>query len=163
MGSLGRKAVWGAVVALWIMVPAPSAFAANGQGKVDGLLQESSSGSRRSVIIRVRPEAKDRILRKFPHRGRGASEHKFISAFTAQLDGRQIAALANDPDVLSVSADAEVSATARAGSTSDVSVTGSSTDASASVIQRALGLQNWFNGSTVTVAIIDSGSGVPAR
>ena len=170
MGTLGRKAVWGAALALWVMVPAASASASNRQGKVDRLLQETSSGSPRAVIIRVRPDAKDRVQRRLPNRGRGPSDHQFISALTAELDRGEIADLASDPDVLSVSADAEVSASAslektRAGATAiiwgpapDVDVPTLSTDvATASVLQKALGLQSGFTGSTMTVAVIDSG------
>ena len=73
------------------------------------------------------------------------------------------------PDVLSVSADADVSASAsvkktwrrqldRVGRSQRVSVPTLSTDtATASVLQKALGLQNWFTGSSITVAVIDSG------
>jgi hypothetical protein len=35
MGTLGRKAVWGAALALWVMVPAASASSER-HGKVDG-------------------------------------------------------------------------------------------------------------------------------
>lgn len=170
MGTLGRKAVWGAALALWVMIPSASASASNRQGKVDRLLQEASSGSPRSVIIRVRPDARERVQKRLPNRGRGPSEHRFISALTAELDGREIADLSKDPDVLSVSADAEVNASAsfkkaRATATStvwdptgDVSAAPLSADAAtASVLQKALGLQNWFRGSSLTVAVIDSG------
>jgi serine protease AprX len=172
MGSLGRKAVWGAAVALWILVPAPAASAADRQGKLDKLLQNASSGAPRSVIIRVAPDGKDRIQKRLPHRGRGPAEHRFISALTAELDATEIAGLVSDPDVLSVSADAVVhastsgskaaSGTLQTGgswaSTPDFNpTTGSTGTAPVSVIQRALGLQNWFTGSTATVAVIDSG------
>jgi serine protease AprX len=170
MGTLGRKAVWGAALALWVMVPAASASASNKQGKVDRLLQEASSGSPQSVIIRVRPDAKDRVRKSLPKRGRGPTDYRFISALSAELDEQEIAELAADPDVLSVSADADVTATdslkktlAAAASTvlgtaNDVSVPTFSTDAgTSSVLQKALGLQNWFTGSSITVAVIDSG------
>src|SRR5688572_24950169 len=66
MGTLGRKAVWGAALALWVMVPTASASPSDRQGKVDRLLQEPSSGSPRPVIIRVRPDAKDRVRKRLP-------------------------------------------------------------------------------------------------
>ena len=170
MGTLGRKAVWGAALALWVMVPAASASASNRQGKVDRLLQAASSGSPQSVIIRVRPDAKDRVRKSLPNRGRGASDYRFISALSAELDAREIADLAADPDVLSVSADADVSASASLkktlataastvwGAANDVSVPTLSADtATASVLQKALGLQNGFTGSSLTIAVIDSG------
>lgn len=140
------------------------------QGKVDRLVQEASSGSPQTVIIRVRPDAKDRVRKSLPNHGRGPSEYRFISALTAELDGREIADLAADPDVLSVSADAEVSASASLeetfataastvwGTANEVSVPTLSADTeTASVLQKVLGLQNWFTGSTITVAVIDSG------
>ena len=40
MGTLGRKAVWGAALALWVMIPAASTSAASGSGKVDKVLRE---------------------------------------------------------------------------------------------------------------------------
>ena len=170
MGTTGRKAVWGVALALWVLVPAASAYASNRQRKVDRLLQEPSSGSPQSVIIRVRPDAKDRVHKKLPNRGRGPSVYRFISALTAELDGREIADLARDPDILSVSADAEVSASASRkktlasaastvwGPANDVSGPTLSADtATPSVLQKVLGLQNWFTGSSLTVAVIDSG------
>jgi serine protease AprX len=159
MGTLSRKAVWGAALALWVMIPAASASAASGGQKVDKLLQEaSSSGSPRRVIIRTRPEGTDRVKKRLPHRRSGPAEHKLISALSADMDAKEIAALANDPDVLSVSSDADVTGTA---------ATSSAAQAAASVnlnqtgtmsgLKKLLGIQDWFNGSSVTVAVIDSG------
>jgi serine protease AprX len=169
MGPLGRKAVWGAAVALWMMVPATSASASDRQGKVDKRSQEASSGSPRPVIIRVRPEAQERIGKRLPRRGRGPVFHKFISAASVQLDAREIAELASDPDVLSISADADVTSSAsgsKSGGSATVSNTTTSPDSSSStstepwpisVVQKSLGLEKWFTGSSLTVAVIDSG------
>jgi serine protease AprX len=171
MGSLGRKAVWGAAVALWLMVPATSASASDRQGKVDRVLQEASSGSPRPVIIRVRPEAKERIRKLLPRRGRGPVFHRLISAASAQLDAWEIADLASDPDVLSISTDAHVTSSAsgsKSGGSATVANTTPSTDSSSStsfntetwpisVVQKSLGLEKWFTGSSLTVAVIDSG------
>ena len=71
MGTLGRKAVWGAALALWVLVPAASASASTASCNVDRLLQAASSGSAAAVIIRVRPDAKDRVRKSLPNRGRG--------------------------------------------------------------------------------------------
>jgi serine protease AprX len=170
MGSLSRKAVWGAAVALWMMVPAASAAAPDRHGKVDRLLQEASSGSPRSVIIRVRPEAKERVGKRLPRRGRGPVFHKFISAASAQLDGREIAELASDPDILSISTDADVTSSASGSKSGSATVANTTTspDGSSSttlgpetwpisVVQKSLGLEKWFTGSSLTVAVIDSG------
>jgi len=148
MGTVGRKAVWGAVIALSVLVPAASASASGKLLNVDRLLQDGSSQSPQRVIIRVKPAGKDRVKKKLPNRGRGPVEHKIISALSAELDARQIAALSSDPDVLSVSADADVTASA---------ITSSFYDSNSSVLKNSLGLQDSFTGSSVTVAVIDSG------
>jgi serine protease AprX len=158
MGSLGRKAVWGAALALWVMIPAASASAAGGSGKVDKLLGQVSSGSARQVIVRMRPEAKERVKRTLPRRGRGPVEHSLTGAVSAEMDAREIAALTKDPDVLSVSLDAEVTATANGKKSSSSSTTTTVSDAgTASTLKQALGLQDWLTGSSMTVAVIDSG------
>jgi serine protease AprX len=158
MGTLGRKAVWGAALALWVMIPAASASAAGGGQKTDRQLRESSSGSPRAVIIRTRPDAQDRVRKRLPNRRSGPMEHKLIRAFSADLDAKEIAALSSDPDVLSVSSDAEVTAsavtTAPAAAAAAVNLSQTGT---ASPLKRWLGIQDWFSGSTVTVAVIDSG------
>src|SRR5688500_10238461 len=109
MGTLSRKAVWGAALALWVMIPAAAASAASdGSGRIDRKLQQGS-GSPQSVIVQTKSgAAKNRVKGRLPKRGNGPSEHQLISAFTVRLDGKEIAALAKDPDVLSVSADADV-------------------------------------------------------
>ena len=53
MGKLGSKAVWGAALALWVMIPAASASASGGSGKLDKLLQEAGP-SAQPVIVRYR-------------------------------------------------------------------------------------------------------------
>ena len=171
MGTLGRKAVWGAVVALSVLVPATSASASGRLLNLDRLLQDGSSGSAQRVIIRVRPEARERIGKRLPRRGRGPVFHKVISAASAELDAREIAVLASDPDVLSISTDADVTSSAsgsKSGGSTTVSGTTTSTDTSSatsfstetwpvSVVQKSLGLEKWFTGSSLTVAVIDSG------
>src|SRR5687767_11645295 len=107
MGRLSSKAVWGAALALWVMIPAATASASDGSGKIDRKLRESS-GSPQSVIVQTKPgAAKNRVKGRLPKRGNGPTEHRLISGFTVRLDGKEIAALASDPDVLSVSVDAD--------------------------------------------------------
>ena len=160
MGTVGRKAVWGAALALWVMIPAASASAAGSGGqKTDRLLQENtSSGSPRTVIIRTRPGAKDRVKKRLPNRRSGPQEHQIIGGLSADMDSKEIAALSSDPDVLSVSADAEVNASAVTTSpaTAAASVNLNQTGTT-SVLKRWLGVQDWFSGSSLTVAVIDSG------
>ena len=163
MGTLGRKAVWGAALALWVMIPAASASAASGSGtgKVDKVLREAGHTAQR-VIIRYRADAdksdvKKRIER---HKGRVVSEHKLIRAMTAVVSAADIADLANDADVLSVSVDADVMASASDWKSTPTSTTSSYSSAdysTVSTLKQALGLQDWFTGSSMTVAVIDSG------
>jgi serine protease AprX len=149
MGTLGRKAVWGAALALWVMIPAASASASGGSGKLDNLLKQGSE-SAQTVIIRYRSDAKhDDVKHEIErHKGRVVAEHRLIRAMTAVLSAAEIAELASNSDVLSVSADADVAASA---------TTTTSSDGTASVLKRAIGLQDWFTGSSMTIAVIDSG------
>ena len=77
MGTLGRKAVWGAALALWVMIPAASASAASGSGKVDKVLREAGATAQ-PVIVRYRDTAKrDDVKHRIERRkGRVVSEHK---------------------------------------------------------------------------------------
>jgi serine protease AprX len=140
------KAVWGAVVALVLLGPT-SAGASSGQsGKLDRALQlVTSSGEARDVIIRVKAGRKTAVKNKV---ARGTSHfqvHGMIDAISARLDGRQIAEFAQDPDVEGISVNADVSALGAGDS--DV----------VSDVKQTLGLSNWFTGSSLTVAVIDSG------
>jgi serine protease AprX len=152
MGRLSSKAVWGAALALWVLIPGSTAWAKNGSGKIDKLLQEAtSSGEPQQVIIRVKPGLKSSVKERLARRGKRMAEHKLINAVSARLDAQEIKALATDPDVLSVSADADVTADATT-TTADYS-----TLTTASVLKRALGVDDWFTGSSLTIAVIDSG------
>jgi serine protease AprX len=165
MGKLSSKAVWGAAIALWVMIPTASASASGGSGKLDTLLQEAGPAPQ-SVIVRYRADAKksdikNRIERR---RGRVISEHRLIPAMTAILPAAAIADLANDSDVLSVSADADVTASAARRKSTPTSTTFSYSNSSStadyntvSTLRQALGLQDGFTGSSLTVAVIDSG------
>ena len=147
MGHSGSKAVWGAALALWLLTPS-AAGASSGPGKIDRALQSaSSSDTPKQVIIRTKPGAKSSVKHKLARRGMAASEMRLISALGARLDASEVQALAADPDVESVSIDAVVTASA----SGDVDMT------SASGLKTSLGIGDWFSGSSVTVAVIDSG------
>ena len=162
MGTLGRKAVWGAALALWVMIPAASASAAGGgSGKLDKLLQEAghlgADGHHSLPRRRRKSDVKKRIERR---KGRVVAEHKLIAAMTAVVSAADIADLANDADVLSVSVDADVMASASDKKSTPTSTTSSYSSAdytTVSTLKQALGLQDWFTGSNMTVAVIDSG------
>jgi serine protease AprX len=161
MGTLGRKAVWGAALALWVMVPGASASAASGSGKLDKVLR-AAGDTAQPVIVRYRENAdrkavKHRIERR---KGRVVEEHRLIRAMSAVVSAADIADLAADPDVLSVSLDADVTASAshnknRSSSSSTPDYSNDYT--TVSTLRQALGLQDWFTGSGMTVAVIDSG------
>jgi hypothetical protein len=146
MGTLGRKAVWGAALALWVMIPAASASAASGSGKVDKLLREAGDTAR-PVIVRYREIAKhDDVKHRIERRkGRVIWEHRLIPAMSAIVSAADIADLAADQDVLSVSLDADVTASAGANkqrSTSSSTSTYSNDFTAAGTLKQALGLQD---------------------
>ena len=159
MGHLGRKAVWGAALALAILIP-HVASAASGAQKIDKLLREVGE-SAQPVIVRYRDGVKrDQIKKRIERRhGRVVQEHRLIAAMTAVVAREDILDLASDPDVLSVSADADVTAASwtskKSTSTSTSSYSGDYT--TASTLKQSLGVQDWVSGSSVTVAVIDSG------
>ena len=149
MARIRSKAVWGAALALWVMMPTAAATASGESGKVDRLLKEAGSfGSPQQVIIRYRSGAKDSVKAKLSRRGAASGDLAFVQAVKARLDAREIQELASDPDVLSVSADALVTTSAAKSGDSANTI---------SELKKTLGLQNWFTGSTITVAVIDSG------
>ena len=160
MGTLGRKAVWGAALALCVMIPSAGASAGSVE-KLDKLLGPTLSGPPQPVILRVKPEASERIKARLPRRGRGPVDHRIAGTVSAVMDGREIAAAASDPGVLSISADADVAAAASkklkaVGQLKKVP-DGGTTPTSALALRKVLGLDNWFTGANTTVAVIDSG------
>ena len=173
------KAVWGAAVAFWLMVPAPSAAQ---YGKVDKALRDSAgSGGTRRVIIQLKPGGKSSVREKLSSHGRKVlADHKLVNAMTAEVGAADIAALAQDPNVESISVDATVHASGEnrgrrngkkdpsSASTTDssygrdaVSAEGysyySDLQTTVTSLKSMLGLSGVFTGSGVTVAVIDSG------
>ncbi len=163
------KAVWGAVVALAILWPASAVASAGQSGKLDRALQEaSSSGGPRNVIIRVKAGSKASVKAKVDRRTSESQVHRLIDAVSARLDPKEIAEFANDPDVEGVSIDADVTALAAGDRGSRGKKAGGSSSqpgfndnlSSSDVVadlKQTLGLGNWYTGSSVTVALIDSG------
>ena len=159
MGTLGRKAVWGAALALCVLIPATSASAEDGRDKLDKYLRERTSSSQ-PVIISVRPEARERVKKQLPNRGRGPAEHQLTSTLTATVDARELAALAADPDVLSVSIDADVTASRASKKRTEaeaVDVQDAAIASTVTSLKKMMGLEGLFTGNGVTVAVIDSG------
>lgn len=152
MPRVWGKAVWGAAVAFWLMTPAPCA-ADGGQGKVDRLLaQQSSSGSRR-VIIRTKSGSTSVVKARLQSHGDAVhGDHQTIDALSATIHAQDVAALAADPDVESISTDARITASQYSGSSG--SDEGSST---LNELKAELGLLGLLSGSNITIAVIDSG------
>jgi serine protease AprX len=148
------KAVWGPVVALWLMVPA-SAAAQPRHLKIDRPLSElSPSAGPQRVIIRTKPGTGLHVRRTLQAHGHSViASHQLIDAVTARVDAADIAALANDPNVESISVDAKVTA-------SQFSLAGLNLDealGSVSDLRSTLGLSGLLTGANVTATVIDSG------
>jgi len=119
-----------------------------GSGKLDSALQKHTSDGL-TVIVTAKPGGKSGVrTRAEAHGNKVLKDHDIINAVTVQVDERGLAALASDPDVESVSVDADVSPSATA--TTDTSTV-------VSELKQRLALGNWFPGSSVTIAVIDSG------
>lgn len=185
MRNPSSKAVWGAVLALAFLWPTSAVASADQSKKLDKALRASaSSGESLDVIVRAKSGRQAAVKKKVGHRTSDVQAHDFINAVSAKLSAREIADLANDPDVDGVSIDADVSASFagvnngsngnssssnsgngngnkrnESSGTPTVSNTTSSTSSSSVVadLKQALGLGNWYTGSNSTVAIIDSG------
>jgi len=151
------KAVWGAVVALALCAPAkagPHSDKGRGSGRahLDATLQSQQSfDGTRTVIVTARDGGDDVTRHVEGHGNKIVKHHKFINAVSVLVDESGLAALAGDPDIESISVDADVEASATAGTTSG------DTSAVVSDLKQKLALGNWFTGSSVTIAVIDSG------
>jgi serine protease AprX len=134
--------VWGAALAFWLLSPADAA-GADRQGKIDRALRAAAaSGEAQRVIVRTKPGRKSAVGDRLGSVGGDG----LSGAITATLTPREIAALADDPDVESISGDHEVKALAAPATTTQPSV-----------LKGALAVGDWFSGSGITVAVIDSG------
>jgi serine protease AprX len=160
--SVFGKAVWGAVVALALCAPVAAAPRGAGDAragaggaqthkkdKLDASLRaNASSGAERPVIVTVKSGAKPGLRKRLESRGAKAlSEHSIINALSVRVDAHGLAALLADPDVEYVSGDVDVASQGGGAKTSSV----------ISNLKKTLALGNWFAGSSVTVALIDSG------
>jgi serine protease AprX len=147
------KAVWGTMVALALCAPAaagPHGGPRQSSKKLDDALRlDAASAAVQSVIVTVRPGAEADVRKRFNAQGaKLQNDHSLINAFTVSVDSNSLAAIVADPDVTRVSTDAEVAANAKPASSSDLVI---------SNLKRVLAIGNAFNGSGVTVAVIDSG------
>src|SRR5215471_17619080 len=102
---------------LLVMCAATSAAAQNQLSKVDtGLqdaLQHRRSAERINVIVQVQRGRRTSVRQQLEGNGfRVRAEHQLINAISLELPVGALSALANSPDVLLVSADAALTATA---------------------------------------------------
>jgi serine protease AprX len=156
LGNRFGKAVWGTIVVLALCAPVDAASkTGRGGGKSSGKLDQrleqqgnkGSSGDRQSVIVTVKAGAKAGVRKRLEAQGqRVAKDHGIINALSARVDRRGLEALISDPDVSHISTDADMTA-----------LGGGSTEPVVSSLQKNLALGNWFQGSTLTIAVIDSG------
>jgi serine protease AprX len=158
-GSLVKvfgKAVWGAMIALALCAPAAAAphpdRAGGSSHKLDDKLRQTDTGIlQQNVIITVKADAKAGVRKRLANHGIAVKkDHGIVNAMTVSVTAAGLAALAADPDVEHISADADVDA-------SESPNKSSSTTDTVSNLQKMLAIGNWFTGGTMTVAVIDSG------
>jgi serine protease AprX len=141
------------MVVLALCTPASAGAQPRGGGhgnKLDSALAQGASDIRSAVIVTMKPGTKPGVRRRLEAQGgRVHKEHHIIDALTVKVDARGLAALAADPDVLHISTDADVAPSAAAAETTQ--------DTIVSDLKKSLGLGNWFPGSSITIAVIDSG------
>ena len=151
------KAVWGAAIALALCVPAAAApHTGKGGGqpssKLDQALRDKgnrgSSNDLQPLIITVKDGAASGVKKRLANAGgRVRKDHGVFNAVSVTVDRRGLEALIGDPDVERISTDADMSALGGSGSTEPV----------VSSLQKSLAIGNWFAGSSLTIAVIDSG------
>ena len=124
----------------------------NGRAHLDAALQSQRPfDGDITVIVSARDGADDDVKKRLEsHGNKIVKRHKSINAVSVRVDKSGLEALASDPDIESISLDADVAASAAPASTSD-------TSAVISDLKQKLALGNWFTGSSVTIAVIDSG------
>ena len=121
--------------------------------KLDDKLRQATEGiTEQSVIITVTPDAKPGVRRRLANHGIAVKkDHGIVNALTVSVNKFGLAALLADPDVEHISADADMRASGSPSKTS------TSTTDIVSSLKKMLAIGNWFTGSTMTVAVIDSG------
>jgi serine protease AprX len=160
------KAVWGAAVMLVLCGPALALEREGGghaTGKLDSVLaRRGSSDGSQAVIVTMKPGTKEAVGRRAQEHGaRIQKDHSLINALSMRVDRNGLAALVSDPDVGYISTDADVTPSAAAGTTKTTSTTSTTTStyytSIVSSLKQELALGNWLTGSSVTIAVIDSG------
>ncbi|PYR11500.1 MAG: hypothetical protein DMG00_10300 [Acidobacteria bacterium] len=140
------------------------AFGADAQAassKFDSHLQQSlkrGSGNER-VIVRVKPGQRAEMAQKLRRAGHAVyGDHAGIEAISVHVSVAALRALANDPAVESVSTDADLDALdSKKNSPSSSTTTSSGDMTTVSSLLTTLGMVNYGLGSSIGVAVIDSG------
>jgi subtilisin family serine protease len=120
------------------------------ESKLDRELQRTlRDGGKARVIVRPRPGRIQDVKQRLGNKARNAKiDLKSVGAFTAELDAADLAALASDQDVESISSDAPVR------SFGDVAETAAAAD----TLLEILGTDDTeLDGDHVGIAVVDSG------
>jgi len=163
-----RRSVAAAVCALLAALPLDAAAAAHAHAhKVDRRLQQrldTGSGTER-VIVRVKPGQRAAVAQALKRRGHVVfGDHAGIDAVSSEVSIDTLRALTNNPAVESISTDADVdtldskndSSSGKKGSSSTTTTTTTPPTVVSSLLT-TLDLGNYPIGSTIGVAVIDSG------
>ena len=134
-----------------------NALASKASPKLDVHLQQSlKRGGTERVIIRVKPGQRAGLAHKLRRHGHNVyGDHPGIESISVEVPASEVRALASDAAVESISTDADLDALEKKGSTS--TSTSSSTTGTVSALLTTLGLGNFALGSSIGVAVIDSG------
>jgi serine protease AprX len=147
-----QKAVWGIALVFSLLLPSAGLAGPHGsrkQDKVDSALRDRLRfGAAQPVIVRAKPGHRASVRNKVAAHTESYREHKSIDAFSARLTPGQIRALAHDSDVDGVSYDADIVGFAS---------TPAGTVDTASIVKQMVGVGDWFPGSSMAIAVIDSG------
>ena len=148
-----------AAMALLVALPIEAAHAPHAH-KVDKHLQNrlnGGSGSER-VIVRVKPGQRGAVAQTLRQRGHQVyGDHSGIDAVSSEVSIDTLKALANNPAVESISTDAEVDTLDSKKSSKGSSDPTPTTTTVVSSLLTTLDLGNYALGSSIGVAVIDSG------
>jgi serine protease AprX len=155
---LAPRTVTAGLLAVLVALIAPGGASAQGKGtgshsaRLDAAVQdwfENGRGpDRQRVIVRVIPGMRDAAIRDLKAGGVDVrAEHPLIDGATLEVPRAALSGLARNPNILSISSDAPLGATATVAP-------------SGATVRSALGVQSSYGGPTgsgVGVAVIDSG------
>jgi serine protease AprX len=149
------KQILAVLIMATLVAPVPiNAQGARKRAPVDAALSGAVPlDSNPRVIVRYRDGAGEQLKNRYSRRGaKTRRDHKSIGAVTLQVNRSEIAALAADPDVLSVSIDARVR-----GEQKRTKTITPKPGMDAQALLTTLGVPAGLTGRNVGVAVIDSG------